>query len=145
MLANVNQRKIDFFALVFQKVLVLAYEGFYKNYYTKINLHVHNYVLEIKIHVHFKNTILYETCEAVHMKCIYIFHIGFFEQRNQKHNTLLNSGGGGGEVCKENIIEIDGYYTCKISLLKDNVNIIIYLIQSPILHNVYIIIGIHKT
>ena len=76
---------------------------------------------------------------------VYIFHIGLFEHRHQTHNTLLISEGGGVEVCKENIIEIDGYYTCKISLLKDNVNIIIYLIQSPILHNVYIIISIHKT
>ena len=45
-----------FLVLSFQKVLVLAYEAFNKNYYTKIILHVHNYVLEI--HVHFKNTIL---------------------------------------------------------------------------------------
>ena len=47
-----------FLVLSFRKVLVLAYEAFYKNYYTKIIVHVHNYVLEIKIHVHFKNTIL---------------------------------------------------------------------------------------
>ena len=47
-----------FLVLSFQKVLVLVYEAFNKNYYTKIILHVHNYVLEIKIHVHFKNTIL---------------------------------------------------------------------------------------
>ena len=34
-----------------------AYAGARGQYfYTKINLHVQNYVLEIKIHVHFKNT-----------------------------------------------------------------------------------------
>ena len=47
-----------FLVLSFQKVLVLVYEAFNKNYYTKIILHAHNYVLEIKIHVLFKNTIL---------------------------------------------------------------------------------------
>ena len=45
-----------FFRFSFSKSL--AYEAFNQNYYTKFNLHVHNHVLEIKIPVHFKNTIL---------------------------------------------------------------------------------------
>ena len=76
-----------FLVLSFQKVLVLAYEALYKNFYTKIILHVHNYVLEIKIHVHFKiQYYSYMKLRSRSYEMYIFFHIGLFQHRLHKQH-----------------------------------------------------------